>query len=168
MAIPYTYQGEDYRWYEDRPVNSNDFNTMSEVAIFVGPVMEMYPMVSARELKILLDRGEKFVLLNVLDGNSFEKERIPGSVNIPVERLELDAPKAVEKDELVIVYSEGPACGANAVGADKLVTIGYKSVMRFKGGIKEWKEAGYPMEGKGVSLLEKPGIPMEKSVKKAA
>lgn len=153
MAVP--YQGEDYRWYEERPVNNNDFNRMSEVAIFTGPVMDMYLTVTANELKTLLGRGEKFVLLNVLDSVSFEKEHIPGSMNIPVMRLELDAPKAIDRDELVIVYSADSACGANAVGADKLVTVGYKSVMRFKGGLKEWKEAGYPVEGKGAPLMEK-------------
>ncbi len=157
MAVPYNYQGEDYRWYEERLVNKDDFNTMSEVAIFAGPVMDMYPMVSANELKTLLDRGEKFALLNVLDKNSFEKEHIPGSMNIPVARLEFDAPGAIDRDELVIVYSDASACGANAVGADRLVTIGYKSVMRFKGGLEEWKKAGYPVEGKGATLMQKPG-----------
>jgi rhodanese-related sulfurtransferase len=166
--MPVPYQGTDYRWYEDRPVNGNDFNKMSEVAIFAGPVMDMYGTVSARELKILLDRGEKFVLLDVLDGDSFEKERIPGSINIAVDSLERDAPAIIGKDELVIVYSEGPMCGANAVGADKLSTIGYKSVMRFKGGLKEWKDAGYPVEGKGVFIMERPEGVMEEAARKAA
>ncbi len=144
-------QGEDYRWYRDRAVRSRDFNTMSEVAIFAGPVMDMYPAVTASELKILVERGENFVLVDVRDGDSFEKEHIPGSINIPVARLELDSPKIMGMDELVIVYSVGPLCGANAVGADKLVTIGYKHVMRFRGGIEEWKNSGYRVDGRGMA-----------------
>jgi len=166
--MPVPYQGTDYRWYEDRPVKSGDFNTMSEVAIFAGPVMDMYPLVTARELKILLERGERFFLIDVLDGASFENERVSGSINIPVDSIERDAPKTIGKDEIVIVYSNGPMCGANAVGADKLATIGYKSVMRFKGGLKEWKEAGYPVEGKGVLIMEQPSGEAGKAARKAA
>ncbi len=153
MGVP--YQGADFRWYEPRLVNSDDFNRMSEVAIFTGPVMEMYPKVTAGQLKTLLVRAESFVLLDARDRNSFEREHIRGAVNMPVARIEFDSPGAIDRDELVIVYSDGPSCGANAVGADKLVTIGYKSVMRFKGGLAEWKEAGYPVEGKGESEAEK-------------
>lgn len=165
--MPVPYQGADYRWYEDRPVNGDDFNMMNDVAIFAGAVMDMYPNVTAGELKILLERGERFFLIDVLDGASFEKEHIPGSINIPVESIERDAPGTIEKDELVIVYSLEPTCGANAVGADKLSTIGYKSVRRFKGGLKEWKEAGYRVEGAGVSLTGRPAGAVE-TARKAA
>ncbi len=151
------FQGEDYRWYKDRPVQADDFNKMNSVAIFTGLVMSMFETVSSEELKSLIERGEKFVLLNALDRNSFEKGHIPGSINIPVERIESEAPGLMNKDELIIAYSRGPLCGASSVAADKLKTIGFRNVMRYRGGVEEWKEAGYPLHGHKAAPLEKGG-----------
>lgn len=140
-------RGADYRWNTDRVVNADDFNSLNSVAIFAGPLLEMYTTVTREEVRILLDRGEDVVLLNVLDGKSFEKEHICGSVNIPVSRIEMDARRLLKEDDLIIAYSSGPRCTANAVAADKLVTIGFENVLRYAGGLDDWKKAGYCTEG---------------------
>lgn len=133
----------------DRPIRPEDFNKMNSVAIFMGPLMNMYPRVSAKEIKVLLDRGEEFSLINVLDEGNFEYEHICGSINIPIKYIESEAPKLIAKNDLVIIYSTGPNCTASAVGADKLKTIGFENVMRYEGGIEEWKKTGFCLEGKG-------------------
>ncbi|MBI5469498.1 MAG: hypothetical protein HY891_10240, partial [Deltaproteobacteria bacterium] len=42
----YIDQGEDYRWNTDRAVSADDFNTINSVALFAGPLLEMYPSVT--------------------------------------------------------------------------------------------------------------------------
>ena len=39
-------------------------------------------LISREELKEMLDRGDKFKLVNVLGEWAFEAKRIPGSINI--------------------------------------------------------------------------------------
>lgn len=140
--------GEDYRWNTDRLVNADDFNRLNSVAIFAGPLLEMYTAVTKEELKTLLDRAEDIVVLDTRDGESYEKAHIRGSVNIPVAFIERDARTALKGDDLVVVYGRDSRCTASAVAADKLTTIGFKNVMRYTGGIEEWTKAGWPVEGK--------------------
>lgn len=146
----YMDQGEDYRWNTDRFVNADDFNTINSVAIFAGPLLEMYPSVTKEELKTLLERGEDIAVLDARDTEEFEKAHIRGSVNIPTALIERDARSVLKLSDHIIVYSRGKECALSAVAADKLTTIGFEYVMRYTGGIEEWTKAGEPVEGKSA------------------
>jgi 3-mercaptopyruvate sulfurtransferase SseA len=37
------------------------------------------------------------------------------------------------------------------IGYQLLTRMGYKNIRRYAGGIEEWEEAGYPLEGSFVS-----------------
>src|SRR3990172_665007 len=110
----------------------------------------MFGTIDRTELKRLLDTGGPCVLVNVLDRDSFNEEHICGSINIPVEDIETRAPGFIGKDEQVIVHCANTMCTASAVAAEKLGTMGYRNVKRFTGGIEEWKNAGYCLEGKAL------------------
>lgn len=138
---------EDDRWDLERPVEHDDFNEYNDVAIFEGPILSMYKSITARELKTLLERSEDIVLVDVREKNEYEKGHICGSINMPAEFIERDAPDALAEDSLIVVSGGSPEEAESAVGVDKLATIGYKHILRFTGGIKEWKEAGYCFEG---------------------
>lgn len=146
--------GEDYRWNTDRLVNADDFNRLNSVAIFAGPLLNMYRSITKEELKTLLDFGADIVVLDVLDKESYEKEHILGSINIPVSSIERDAPAVFKPDDLIIVYGRDARCTMSAVAADKLTTIGLKNVLRYNGGIEEWREEGLPVEGKEAPLTK--------------
>ena len=102
-----------------------------------------------------MDMGEDFVLVNVLDRKVYEFEHIPGSINIPFLEVESAAPLFLRKRKTIIVYCIGPMCTASGTIAAKLVEMGYPDVIRYTGGMEEWKEAGHPLEGTAHSVSAK-------------
>jgi rhodanese-related sulfurtransferase len=103
--------------------------------------------ISREELKEMMDGGESFVLINVLDAEDFENEHICGSINLPVATIARDADGILNKNDTVVVHCSGPACTASHIAAEKLESLGFNDIWRFKGGIEDWKAAGYCLEG---------------------
>lgn len=103
------------------------------------------------ELKDMMDSGESFVLVNVLDAGSYEDEHICGSINIPVTQIDEKASGLIGREETVVVYCSGPDCKASASAADKLEALGYRDIWRFEGGIEQWKNSGLCLEGKAYA-----------------
>lgn len=144
-------RGEDFRWYEKRGVRPmEDFNKDNEVGIFAGGLEAMFSTVTKDELKALLDRGENIALLNVSPHEEFVKEHICGSINIPLPEIERDSVRLLGRDDLIVVYAGGSRSQASAVGVDKLQTLSFKHALRFRGGLEEWKKAGYCVEGSAL------------------
>jgi rhodanese-related sulfurtransferase len=101
-------------------------------------------------LKRTLDKGSDVAIVNVLPKDAYGKEHIAGSENIPVE--EADFEKKVEgmvksKDKPVIVYCASTECPASGIAAEKLEKAGFTHVRAYEGGMEDWKDAGYPVEG---------------------
>ncbi len=102
--------------------------------------------IDSKELKRKLDKNEKFVFLNVLEKEQYNKGHIPASVNIPLkddEFLEKVAEKAPDKNTEIVTYCAGPDCPASRNAAEKLEEAGYTNVKAFEGGMQEWKNAKY-------------------------
>ncbi len=53
----------------------------------------------------------------------------------------------LKKDETIVVYCASFDCQASTNAAQKLLSMGYTDVLDYKGGLKEYKEAGLPMKG---------------------
>ncbi|HLC19260.1 MAG TPA: rhodanese-like domain-containing protein [Thermodesulfobacteriota bacterium] len=104
--------------------------------------------INSKEIMRLMETGALFTVVNVLEKESYDLEHICGSINIPVEEMETEAPGLIGTDERVIVHCSGPKCTASEVACTKLEGMGYRNVERFTGGIEEWKKAGYCIEGK--------------------
>ena len=49
-------------------------------------------------------------------------------------------------DEIVI-HCSNPLCPASIIGYQILIHNGHRNVRRYAGGISDWEEAGYPLEG---------------------
>lgn len=104
------------------------------------------------ELTKMLENREDFLLLNVLSDASFQKAHIPGSYNIPVSEqgfLEKVADLAgVEgRNRRIVTYCGGFHCTASKNAANHLSAAGYTQVSAFEGGMEDWLNAGYPVEG---------------------
>lgn len=134
-----------------KPVTADDFNEVNSVAIFMGPLMDMYREISTHELKTLLDRETGIVVLDVRDTAEYRESHICGAINIPVSRVELDAPGIMDTDDFIVLYCEDSSCAASAVAADKLSTIGYRNAMRYAQGIAAWKGEGLCVEGISIA-----------------
>jgi len=99
------------------------------------------------ELKDMMDSGESFVLVNVLDPADFENEHICGSINIPASTIARDALDILNKDDTIILYCSGAKCTASGIASEKLDALGFSDVWRYEGGVEEWKNSGYCVEG---------------------
>jgi sulfur-carrier protein adenylyltransferase/sulfurtransferase len=90
--------------------------------------------------------GNGVVLVDVREGEEFEREHIPGAVHVPRGYLESRIEGAVsDRDAHVVLYC---ASGQrSALAADTLQELlGYTNVESMTGGITLWKDRGYDTE----------------------
>ncbi len=100
-------------------------------------------LIGREELKEKLDRKDDIKLVMVLGDWQFRAMHIPGSLNISAPEI---AHELLDLDDEVVVYSN-PACAASVIAYNQLTAPGYKNVRRYAGGISDWEESGYPIEG---------------------
>lgn len=85
-------------------------------------------------------------VVNVLAPPAFDKIRIKGSRSIPLKDLENGRWKELDSSKEIVVHCSSYDCNASREAATFLETKGF-DVSAYEGGIKEWAEAGLPMEG---------------------
>jgi rhodanese-related sulfurtransferase len=104
-------------------------------------------LITRQELKAKLDQDDDFKLVMVLREYAFNAKHIPGSLHIfnPKEVREV-----LDPNDEIIVYCSGPDCHASVDAFYILREMGYTNVRRYAGGILDWEEAGYPLEGEMV------------------
>jgi len=110
----------------------------------------MINKITREELIKMRDMGSEFKLVDVLPAESFTKEHIPGAISIPLAEMGKKAARLLKKNETVVVYCGSFDCQASTEAAKKLQALGYKNVLDYKGGLKDYKEAGLPLEGSDV------------------
>ena len=100
--------------------------------------------VTVDAVKGKLDRGEKFHLVDVREESEYAKDHLPGAVHLGKGVLERDVEKAVPDTAAAIVLY----CGGgfrSALAADNLQKMGYTNVVSMDGGIRDWRNKGYPL-----------------------
>jgi len=107
------------------------------------------------ELKQHLDESQDFLFLNVLSEEKYEDEHIPGSQNVPFDDDDEDFARKVEplvatKDDFIVVYCASTDCPASSNAAKALENAGFTNVRAYEGGIHDWKDASYKLEGEKV------------------
>ena len=97
------------------------------------------------EVKARLDRGERFQLIDVREDHEFALDHARGARHIGRGVLERDIETLIpDKDTPIVVY-----CGGgyrSALAADNLLEMGYTNVISMVGGMRAWREAGYPVD----------------------
>ena len=104
-------------------------------------------LISREELREKLDRGHKFKLAMVLGDWAYRAKHIPGSLNIstPEQGMAL-----LNRDDEIVVYCSNKDCIASISAYHLLEGNGFKNVRRYAGGLLDWEEAGYALEGEMV------------------
>jgi len=96
------------------------------------------------EVKSKLDRGEKFLLIDVREDNEYAKDHLPGAIHLGKGIIERDIELRVpDLNAPMILY-----CGGgfrSALAADNLQKMGYTQVISMDGGIRGWREKGFPL-----------------------
>jgi rhodanese-related sulfurtransferase len=99
---------------------------------------------TVHKVKARMDRGEKFVLVDVREESEFAKDHLPGAIHLGKGVIERDIEARVpDLNTEMVLY-----CGGgfrSALAADNLQKMGYKNVISMDGGIRDWREKGYPM-----------------------
>ena len=97
------------------------------------------------QAKVKLDRGEVLHFLDVREDDEFAKDHARGARHLGKGIIERDVETQIpNKEEAILLY-----CGGgyrSALAADALQQMGYTNVLSMDGGIKAWREAGYPIE----------------------
>jgi rhodanese-related sulfurtransferase len=97
------------------------------------------------DVRARLDRGERFHFVDVREDNEFALDHAAGARHIGRGVLERDVENLIpDKNAPIVLY-----CGGgyrSALSADNLQKMGYTNVISMDGGIRAWRDAGYPIE----------------------
>jgi rhodanese-related sulfurtransferase len=91
-----------------------------------------------------LDRGEQFHLVDVREESEWAKDHLTGAVHLGKGVIERDIEQRLPDSSAEIVLY----CGGgfrSALAADNIQKMGYKNVYSMDGGIRAWREKGYPL-----------------------
>jgi rhodanese-related sulfurtransferase len=102
-------------------------------------------IINREELKQKLDQRDHFTLVNCLDEWMFREKRIPGSIRFEKAFFQTLNPKGE-----IIVYCSNPGCTASVMVYHQFVEHGFQNVWHYPGGIADWEDGGFPMEGEHV------------------
>lgn len=97
------------------------------------------------EAKARLDRGEVVHFVDVREDQEFAKDHAKGARHLGKGIIERDIETVIsDKQAAIVLY-----CGGgyrSVLAADALQQMGYTNVTSMDGGIRAWRDAGYPME----------------------
>jgi rhodanese-related sulfurtransferase len=97
------------------------------------------------DVKARLDGGEQFHFIDVREDGEFAVDRAAGARHLGRGVLERDIETVIpDRAAPIVLY-----CGGgfrSALAADNLQKMGYTNVISMDGGMRAWREAGYPIE----------------------
>ena len=100
---------------------------------------------TVEQVKSMHDAHEPFVFVDVREDREFAVDSCAGAIHIGKGVIERDIEKFVtDPTTRIVLY-----CGGgfrSALAADNLQRMGYSNVASMDGGIRHWREAGYPLD----------------------
>jgi rhodanese-related sulfurtransferase len=95
-------------------------------------------------VKSRLDRGDKFLLIDVREESEFAKDHLPNAIHLGKGIIERDIEERVPdlKSEMILYCGGG---FRSALAADNLQKMGYTNVISMDGGIRQWREKNLPL-----------------------
>jgi rhodanese-related sulfurtransferase len=100
--------------------------------------------VTVDDVKAMLDRCEKFHLVDVREESEWAKDHLPGAIHLGKGIIERDIEERLSDTSATIVLY----CGGgyrSALAADNLRKMGYENVISMDGGIRGWRDKNYPL-----------------------
>ena len=100
---------------------------------------------SVHQVKVKMDAGEKFHLVDVREESEWARGHIPRAIHLGKGVIERDVEERIpDVNAPIILY-----CGGgyrSALAADNLQKMGYTNVWSMDGGWRGWTAAGLPVE----------------------
>jgi rhodanese-related sulfurtransferase len=100
--------------------------------------------VTVDDVKQMLDSKADFLLIDVREDNEWAKDHLPAAIHLGKGIIERDVEQCVPDTSAPLVLY----CGGgfrSALAADALQKMGYTNVASMDGGIREWREKGFPL-----------------------
>jgi rhodanese-related sulfurtransferase len=99
---------------------------------------------NVNEVKKKIDSSHNFLLVDVREESEYAKDHLPGATHLGKGIIERDIEARVpDLNAEIVLY-----CGGgfrSALAADNLQKMGYTNVISMDGGIRDWREKGYPL-----------------------
>ncbi|MGQ9836901.1 MAG: rhodanese-like domain-containing protein [Cyanobacteriota bacterium] len=90
-------------------------------------------------------QGDSFYFVDVREESEWQAGHAVGAIHLSKGILERDIETVIpDKEAEIVLY-----CGGgfrSALAADNLKKMGYQNVISMEGGIRAWREAGFPEE----------------------
>lgn len=110
------------------------------------PETNKIALISAENLRDVIDRNPELIVINVLAEPYFADCHIKGSINIPLERL-LEKTASWDKEKDIVVYCATPACNKSKNAYFLLQDLGFQNLHEYIGGMQEWLKKGFETAG---------------------
>lgn len=113
-------------------------------------------VVTAAELRAVEEReASRLILLDLRGARDFATGHLPGARSLPFHRFEEDFEKTVAQgwpgadraSVPLVLYCYGNDCVRSREGGTRAARLGFRNLLWFRGGITEWRAAGYPLPG---------------------
>lgn len=108
--------------------------------------ISMIPQVTADDVYKALAEKNDVIYLDVRTPGEFSKERIEGSINVPVDEV-ADKIGAVISDKNKKVYCYCLSGSRSAIAVDQMVLLGYTNIYSMTNGLLMWRAKKYPLAG---------------------
>jgi rhodanese-related sulfurtransferase len=112
--------------------------------------------ISVEQAKSLFDQGVKFI--DVRSPRLYARKHIPGAHHLDFKAIfsEQALASMADRDEPLVIYCTGVKCSRSSRASAMAASWGFNQIHYFRGGIVEWKNAGYPTEtGKSLAMQQK-------------
>lgn len=112
------------------------------------PIPKEVRTVDASQLKKMLDRKEKFLLVDARNEREYKEGHIVKAVHVYDKEMEAHKAKfPTDKSYPIVFYCNGyPKCLRSLNGAKMALSWGYTRVSLYVGGFPDWEGKGYPLE----------------------
>jgi glyoxylase-like metal-dependent hydrolase (beta-lactamase superfamily II)/rhodanese-related sulfurtransferase len=116
------------------------------VAQLITEAANRVPFMAMDEVRRRLDAGDReLVLLDVREREAYQAGHIPGAVHVARGQLELRVDDVLpDPTRRIVVYCE--LGKISTLAAATLQSLGFGRAVALDGGIRSWRDAGYPIE----------------------
>lgn len=100
-------------------------------------------LVDVKTLNEALVAKEDCVVLDVRTPEEFERGKILGGINLPVDKVKGNIENIIpNKHKKIFIYCQSGE--RSAIAAEELISLGYDNVFDVENGILAWKESNFP------------------------
>jgi rhodanese-related sulfurtransferase len=112
----------------------------------------MLGVIDRESLRKRIEGGADFVLVDALPPLTYAMGHLPGAINISAEWIDDRARRRIpDLEQEVVVYCADEGCDSSVIVANRLVELGYRNVLHYVDGKRDWVAAGLPLEGRRVA-----------------